>query len=528
MHVSEKSNATVTESFNPITRKKIGKTPIQTRAEFINMLTKARAVQPAWASLSINERIKHIVKMRRYLVDHSDRLSEIIARDTGKLRVEALATEIMPAALSVQYNCKRARQFLAEQKVKRSTWLFFNKKSTIIRIPWGVIGIIVPWNYPFSIPFLQVIQALLAGNAVILKAATETQMVAKAFQKVIKSAELPDGLFSCINMPGHLAGTVFLEEGVDKLSFIGSVKVGKWLMAKAAETLTPLNLELGGNDAMLICEDADLLRAAGGAVWAGLSNAGQSCAGIERIYVHEKVYQPFLDILKDKVEHLRVGYDRDFNMDMGAMTTEKQFNTVTKQIQDALKKGARIWAQSDVTEDPDLYNLMPATVLINVNHEMDVMRHETFGPVLTVSKVRNMEEAIAMANDSYLGLTGSVWSKNHKNAIHIGKQIKAGVITINDHLMSHGLPETTWGGFKQSGIGRSHGLLGMEEMTQSQTIINDTMPFAKKNFWWPPYSKQIYNGIKAAIDLLYGRKCLRRLKALLKVFRIFPRIFKAR
>ena len=181
------------------------------------------------------------------------------------------------------------------------------------------------------------------------------------------------------------------------------------------------------------------------------------------------------------MKNLRVGDNLDSNSDMGAMTTEKQFNTVKDHVNDALKKGARILVQTNISEDVKLHNLLPATVIIDVNHDMDVMRHETFGPVLAVMKVKDMDEAIELANDSYLGLTGSVWSKNHKKAIQLGRKIKAGAITINDHLMSHGLPETSWGGFKQSSIGRSHGRLGLEEMTQPQMIINDIMPFVKKN-----------------------------------------------
>jgi succinate-semialdehyde dehydrogenase/glutarate-semialdehyde dehydrogenase len=528
LHITMISNSysNITDSINPVTREKMGETPVHTREDFLQMLAKARAVQPQWAALPVKERARYIIKIRSDLEAHSNRLAEIIARDTGKLRIDALTTEILPAAIAVHYNCKHAKRFLKEQKLKGSSRLLFNKRSRLIRVPYGVIGIISPWNYPFAIPFYQVIQALLAGNAVILKAATETQMVTKALQEVIDSARLPEHLFNWVNMPGPLAGKLFLEGGVDKLCFIGSVEVGKWLMAKAAETLTPLNLELGGNDAMIICEDADLYRAAGGAVWAGLANAGQSCGSVERIYVHERVYRSFIDILKSRIEHLRVGYDQDFNLDMGAMTTEKQFNKVTEHIHDALKKGAHILIQAKMPEDPKLHNLMPATVLIDVNHDMDVMRHETFGPVLGVMKVKDMEQAVELANDSYLGLTVSVWSKNHKKAMRIGRKVKAGTITINDHLMSHGLPETSWGGFKQSGIGRSHGRLGMEEMTQPQTIVNDIMPFVRKNLWWQPYSQQIYEGVRSMITALYGKKIFSRFRAFHKLMKIFPRIFK--
>lgn len=525
-----KKSTEVTVSINPITRKKIGEFPVHTRTDFLEMLAKARKAQTQWAELTVKERSKHIRKIRNYIVKNCDHLAEIIARETGKVRIDALAAELLPAAIATHYNCKHAARFLAAKKARNSSWFLFYKRNQVVRVPWGVIGIISPWNYPFSIPFFQIIQALLAGNAVILKTASNTQSVARALKEVISAAELPDGLFSCINIPGSKAGSVFLEGGINKLCFIGSAENGKWLMAKAAETLTPINLELGGNDAMLVCEDADIHRAASGAVWAGLSNAGQSCGGVERIYVQEGIYQAFLDVLKVKVEHLRVGYDSDseYNIDIGGITTEKQFKTVSKQIQDALAKGARIWAQSNVAEDPNWHNLMPATVLINVNHEMDVMRCETFGPILAVMKVKNMDEAIRLANDSNFGLTASVWSKNHRKAIALARQIKAGVLTINDHLMSHGLPETSWGGFKHSGMGRSHGQLGMEEMTQSQTIVNDIMPFVRKDLWWPPYGGTTYKGIRAIPDLLYGERLFGRLRSLFRVLRIFPRVFQSK
>jgi len=316
-----------------------------------------------------------------------------------------------------------------------------------------------------------------------------------------------------------------LEAGVDKIFFTGSVAVGKYLMRKAADTLTPLVLELGGNDPMIVCADADLERAAGGAVWAGLSNAGQSCGGVERIYVDEQVYEPFMALLKQKVEALRGGLDSAHETDLGAMTTQRQIETVKQHIADAVAKGATIFAQSKVPDNADLQNFLPATVLTNVNHEMLVMKDETFGPVLGVMPYKTMAEAISLANDSYLGLTGSVWSRNRRKAIAIGRQIKAGAITINDHLMSHGLAETPWGGFKQSGIGRTHGRLGFDEMTQPQVIVNDVLPFARKNMWWPPYSPQIFRGLNGLVDFLYGRGFKKRIVGIWRVLRIFPRYF---
>jgi len=394
------------------------------------------------------------------------------------------------------------------------------------RVPFGVIGIISPWNYPFSIPFSEVVMGLLAGNAVILKTAGETQAVGLALKECLEAADLPEGLFSFINMSGPVAGDAFLDLGVDKLFFTGSVRVGKILMKKAAESLTPVSLELGGNDAMLVCEDADLHRAVNGAVWAGLQNAGQSCGGVERIYVHASVYEPFMKILKEKVESLRVGYDRDHTIDIGAIATGRQFETVKRHVEDALAKGATIYAQAKLPKDPQQGYFYSPTVLTNVDHDMVVMAEETFGPVLGVMKVNSMEEALALANDSDLGLTGSVWSKNRKQAEALGQRIMAGAITINDHLMSHGLPETPWGGFKESGIGRSHGAIGFAEMTESQVGVQDMMPFVKKNLWWYPFSPRVYNTIKGVALILYGKNWKERAKGLGDVLMGFPRMFR--
>jgi succinate-semialdehyde dehydrogenase/glutarate-semialdehyde dehydrogenase len=296
-------------------------------------------------------------------------------------------------------------------------------------------------------------------------------------------------------------------------------------MAKAAATLTPLVLELGGKDPMIVCEDADLEHAAGGAVWAGLSNSGQSCGAVERVYVQERVSEPFLEILKTKVEGLRVGLDRDFEADMGCMTTDRQFRTVEEHVAEALAQGAVVYAKSKVPSDPALGRFLPAIVLTNVTHAMRVMREETFGPVLGVMKFRDEDEAVALANDSPLGLTASVWSRNHRRAKRIARRLRAGAVMINDHMISHGLPETPWGGFKESGIGRTHGRTGFDEMTQPQVIVDDKLPFIKNNIWWPPYSAAVYRGLRGIIEALPGRGLGRRLKGLVAVLRIVPRFF---
>ena len=504
----------------------LGYSPLHNEEDLRLMLNKARTAQLEWSRTPLAERTRLIIRTRDFIVENLDQLAVTISRDTGKTRNDALVAELFPATAAVSYYCKKAGRFLREQRLSPGHLATANKRSKIVRVPWGIVAIISPWNYPFAIPFSEVVMALLAGNAVILKTASQTQMVGLALKQCFASIGLPDGLFSFINIPGSQAGDMLLGSGIDKLFFTGSVAVGQYLMGKAASTLTPVSLELGGNDPMLVCEDADLYRAIMGAVWGGFTSAGQTCAGIERIYVNEKVYDPFLQLLKQKVESLQVGFGLEPDQDMGAMTTPGQIYTVSEQIRDALAKGAVIYAQSGIPDGRNGKNFLPATVLTNVSHDMLVMQCETFGPVVAVMKVNDMEEAIRLANDSDLGLTASVWSRNRQRAEQIARQIQAGVVNINDHLISHGMPETPWGGFKQSGLGRTHGQIGFDEMTQPQVIIKDIMPLAKRNLWWPPNNADVYNGIKGLIDFSYSHKLSRRINGIHRLLKILPRWFK--
>jgi len=514
-----------TISRSPATGEVLGRSALDTVESLGEKLRRAAAAQPAWAETPVRQRARAILRVRDDVVARADALAETISRDSGKTRLDALATEVLPAAMAASYYARRATRLLKTRRLAPGNWLLANKQSRIRRVPWGVVGIISPWNYPFGIPFSEVVMALLAGNGVILKVASQTQMVGRALERCFQSAGLPDGLFAYVNLPGHLAGTALLEAGIDKMFFTGSTAVGKQLMAKAAATLTPLCLELGGNDPMLVCPDADLERAAGGAVWAGMQNCGQSCAAVERVYVHRDVYQPFLDLVAEKVRALRVGPDADHHVDLGAMTTSEQMEKVRRHVRDALDRGATIYAQSPCP-DACAGLFLPAMVLTGVDHSMLVMREETFGPVVGVMPVADMDEAVRWANDGELGLTASVWSRSRKAARKLAERLQAGVVTINDHLMSHGLPETPWGGFKQSGLGRTHGAIGFAEMTQPQCIIDDLMPGVKRNLWWHPHGPEVYGGIQGILHFLYGPRLSERLTGLWRLAKFFPRMFR--
>jgi len=526
--IPQSFDAQQTVCINPATSEMIGYSRIDTPDEARTALRRAQAAQPAWAALPLTERVRCLLRLRDYLVDHTDEISATISREVGKTRVEALATEVLPSALATHYYAKNAWRFLKPRRIRNGSLLLLNKRSRLYRVPFGVIGVIAPWNYPLGIPMHEIVPALLAGNTVIFKTAPETQRVGRAIENMIQAAGLPEGVFAHLNLPGAVAGEVLLEPGhhVDKLFFTGSVPVGKLLMARAAETLTPVSLELGGNDPMLVCPDANLERAVNGAIWAGLQNSGQSCGGVERIYVHQDVYEPFIQRLKQRVATLRQGPDVQHNVDIGAMCTARQIKTIQRQVDDALAKGAIILAQVRIDPAHARAQFYPVTVLINVNHGMELMRQETFGPVLGVMKVRDMEEAIALANDSSLGLTGSVWSNNTAAAVALGRRIQAGVITINDHLLTHGMAETPWGGFKESGIGRSHGEPGFDEMTQPQVVTTELLPFARRNLFWHPYDERLYAGLKGALQVLHGRGFGERWRGLLRFTSLFPRMFR--
>jgi succinate-semialdehyde dehydrogenase/glutarate-semialdehyde dehydrogenase len=457
------------------------------------------------------------------LTGHIDDIARTIHQDNGKLLLDALATEVLPAILAVGYYLKYGKKFMSPKKIQGRHLLMFNKSSRMVYSPLGVVGIITPWNYPFAIPFSEVVMALLAGNGVLLKTASVTPNVGRMLEKIFQSAGMPEGLFNYIEMPGAHAGGAFIESGIDKLFFTGSSETGRRLMALAAPRLLPLTLELGGADAAIICADADLDRAASGIVWAGFSNAGQSCGGVQRVIAHRAVYEPFLEKLCARTRALRLGNSMD--CDIGPMTTLKQKEAAQKQIARCLSMGAKVAAQSPLPEGLG-EKYLPAVVLVNVSADMPVMRDEIFGPVVAVILAEDDEDALRIANESAYGLSGSVWSRRRRHALRLAARVNAGAVLVNDHLMSHGLAETPWGGFGASGLGRTHGEAGFREMLKARVIVNDTLPAAKRGIWWQPYSEKVYRGLRAIASLAAG-PLRERIKALPGVLGIFPRYWQS-
>ena len=465
-----------------------------------NIFTDARKAQKSWGQISFRKRAAYIKKIESYISDNSDLIAREISLATSKTVVDALSAEVIPSILACKWYSKNAEKYLSSKKISTSTLIFANKKSEIHRIPLGVVAVISPWNYPFTIPFGEIIMGLMAGNAVLLKVASNVSCIGRLIEKVISHAGLPKGLFQLIEGSGSDVSQFFFENKIDKIFFTGSVPVGKELMAKASETLTPLSLELGGNDPVIVLEDADLERASNGVCWGAFQNAGQTCGGVERVYVHEKIYDQFLDLVVRKTKALRHGTSSDHLVDMGGLTSKKQFKTISSHVDEALKNGAKIVAQSSLV-GPEEGICFPATVLTGVDHTMKVMREETFGPVLCLMPFSSESEALTLANDSNLALTSSVWSKDLARAKEIAKKIEAGVTCVNDHLYTHALSETPWGGWKESGLGRTHGVQGLEEMTHVK-LINWDLISTKRNLFWYPIETNTYQDLKLAIRFL--------------------------
>lgn len=470
-------------------------------AAMARLFERARAAQARWAGLAPRARARYLLRMADVLVASADALARSISAATGKTPVDALATEVLPCTLACRWYAAQGPRLLRARRVPPPTWLLRNKWSTIERRPLGVVGIVSPWNYPVAIPFVETAAALLAGNGVLLKGASATPLTGRAIAGIAAEAGLPEGLLQVVEGPGERVAADFFAHGIDKLFFTGSVAAGRSLVERSAATLTPLVLELGGNDAMVVLDDADLERAANGGVWAGYQNAGQSCGAVERIYVHSRVRERLLDLLAERTRALTHGSDGERAGDIGAMTTPAQLATVERQVAEAVAAGARVLARSrPLGERGGLY--YPATLVVDTTPGMELIAQETFGPVLAVMSFEGDDEAVALANSTPYALTASLWSRDARRARRLARRLEAGVVTINDHLYTHGIPSLPWGGWKGSGFGRSHGAEGLLEMTQVQVVDRELLPLPR-NLWWYPGDAATYEALLALQGLIH-------------------------
>ncbi len=472
-------------SYDPATGEELGRAPARTPEEVAAYVARAREAQPSWRALSYRARAAYVLRARAILLRDMRDIAELISRETGKPVTEAVSTEIMPVLDLMRYFAAETEKLLRSHRIPLGQYELLGRTSRLTYQPLGVVGIISPWNFPLAIPLGEVAMALMAGNAVILKPSELTPLVGLRIGEIFREAGLPENLLTVATGGGE-TGAAIVGAGVDKALFTGSVATGKRVAAMAAETLMPVVLELGGKDPMIVLEDADLNAATRAAAWGAFANSGQACASVERCYVHESIAEEFTRRVVRITRNLQQGNGRDANTDIGAMSSERQLEIVTEHVEDARRRGAQILVGGARGDDRDGSFFQP-TVITGVDHTMPLMRDETFGPVLPIATFKTEDEAVTLANDSPFGLTASVWTRDVRRGQRLAARIEAGTVTVNEVLYTHALAQTPWGGFKQSGIGRTHGHLGLLELVRPQHIHTNRVTRIP-DLWWFGYS----------------------------------------
>jgi acyl-CoA reductase-like NAD-dependent aldehyde dehydrogenase len=486
---------------NPATGQIVASVDVVAAEEIPELVARARAAQPGWEALGFEGRAQLFRRCQKWVIDNSDRVIETIVSETGKAWEEAQLAEVSYAAGAFGFWAKHASEYLADERVRTASPLVKGRKLIVRHVPRGVVGVIGPWNYPLTNSFGDCIPALAAGNAVILKPSEVTPLTALLMGECLRECGVPENVYQVAPGFGETGGA--LVDAVDFLMFTGSTATGKKVMERAAKTLTPLALELGGKDPMLVCADADLERAANAAVHYSMQNAGQTCISTERVYVEAPVYDQFVSLVTEKVGHLRTGAPHGpGSIDLGAVINPPQSDIVEAHVRDAVEKGARV-VSGGKRSDTDGHFFEP-TVLVDVDHSMTCMREETFGPTLPIMKVADVEEGVRLSNDTPYGLQASVWTKDVTKGEQLARRIEAGAVTVNDAQINYIALELPMGGWKSSGVGTRHGADGIRKYTKSQAIV--VTRFApKRDLHMLPYSARRTKLVSRMLRLLYGR-----------------------
>ncbi len=487
LSIPKKENEII--SYNPATGEELGRVE-NTSAENVRIAVEnSREVFQTWRNTSFATRRRFVMKAREIILEELDEIALLISNESGKPIAEALSMEIAPVLDLMQYFAKKAEKLLKPRKINIGLYGLLGRISKIVYQPLGVVGIIPAWNYPFSIPLGEIVMSLMAGNTVVLKPSELTPLIGLKIGEIFEKAGLPENVVQIVTGAGE-TGAALVESAPDKIMFTGSVATGKRIAAAAAVNLTSVVLELGGKDPMIVFADANLELAAGAAVWGAFCNSGQSCSSVERLYVEESAAEELTRLIVEKTKELQQGAGDVKSTDIGAMSSQKQIEIVKDHVKSFEKDGAKILIGG---KSKNLF--YEPTVISGADNSMRAMREETFGPTLPIATFQTEEEAVKLANDSEFGLTASVWTRNLAKGRRVAERIEAGTVCVNEVLYTHGIGQTPWGGFKNSGNGRTHGIEGLMELVQPQHIHVNKLAILP-NAWWMPYGAEAIETFK--------------------------------
>jgi succinate-semialdehyde dehydrogenase/glutarate-semialdehyde dehydrogenase len=469
--VAAAPHAARTTTTAPYTGRPLAEFPVSTPTDVEDAFTRARLAQPGWAAVPVRERKRILLRFHDLVLERRDEALDLMQAESGKTRRDAFL-EVTDIAITARYYARTAAGLLAPKRRRGAVPVLTH--TTELRHPKGVVTVISPWNYPLSMAAGDAIPALMAGNAVVQKPDTQTALTALWALDLMREAGLPADVWQMVIGRGSSIGDTLMT-GADYLMFTGSTTTGRQIARGAGERLIGASLELGGKNAMVVLADADIDRAAEGAVAACFPSAGQLCVSIERLYVAEEIRDEFVAAFIDRTRGLRLGAAYDFSVDVGSLTTPTQLETVTAHVADAVTKGATVLAGGRAR--PDLGPLFhEPTILTAVTPEMTLFAQETFGPVVSIHPFRDVEEAIAMANAGPYGLNASVWSRNGAGGRAVAARLHAGTVNVNEAFAAAwGSIDAPMGGMGDSGLGRRHGADGLLKYTEPQTVAHQRL-----------------------------------------------------
>jgi acyl-CoA reductase-like NAD-dependent aldehyde dehydrogenase len=492
----------VIEVRNPASGELLATVPTLEGPALAGLAASGRAAQPQWAAIGFDERARVLQRMQRWLLDNAERVIETIVSETGKAYEDAQLLELGYGVSALSFWSRHASDYLSERRSLARTPLIAGRRLLTRYAPRGLVGVIGPWNYPLLNSFGDAIPAMAAGNSVLLKPSELTPLTSLLVAEGLRACELPDGVFA-VATGGAKTGEELIDL-VDFVMFTGSTATGRKVAVRAAQSLTPCSLELGGKDALIVLEGASLERAANVAVYYGMLNSGQSCVSLERVYAQASIYDELLAKIVAKVRALRVGQPNGpATVEVGAITSERQLEIIESHVADALAKGASVAVGGHRRPGPGWY--FEPTVLVDVDHTMSCMIEETFGPTLPVMKVADADQAVALVNDSRMGLGAAVFAGNLERGEAIARRLAVGAVCVNDAAVNYFALEVPMGGVKESGIGVRHGPEGIRKYCTTQTILLTPRLMLRHEPQMYPNTKSSAALVRRLLQILYRR-----------------------